>query len=325
MSLASLYNTIVCLSPRLEVFFRKIYWHNINLLRRFKPKFRGWESGTVTSADFSRIIELLKNSGVGKGSLVIVHSSYDTLKRTGLSADAIIDALLELIGEEGTLVMPVTRMYKEQPRKGNAFLTYNTDNLICTYNVQKTPIHTGLLPYMLMRRRDSVTSRHPLSTATALGPLAKPMMEHNLEGDKPASHGPNSSWKFCFDHNALVVGLGIDLVHYLTVMHVAEDAFSDWPVKGWYRERKFNIVDKDFKQQFVVKERKPRWGTLYIADRNLKKQLLKEHILHIKNSEGIEISFLNAKTYISYIRMMNNKTPGYPYVIPKKDIICSQP
>jgi aminoglycoside 3-N-acetyltransferase len=271
MNINYIYNKIACISPNIEVLLRLIYWNNVNILSRFKPRFHSRQKEAVIPVDFKRIKEVLKKGGVKNGSLLIVHSSYDSLKCTGLSPDEIIDALLELIGEEGTLAMPVIRRYKEQPRKGKEYITYNTDTIVCTYNVQKTPVVTGIIPYYLMLREDSVTSRHPLSTMTAIGPLARAMMEHNLDGDKPSSHGPNSSWKYCLDHNSLVIGLGIDLVHSLSIMHVAEESFSDWPVKDWYRERQFKIQDKDFKTDIAVKERKPKWGTLYFAEKNLKK------------------------------------------------------
>jgi aminoglycoside 3-N-acetyltransferase len=183
--------------------------------------------------------------------------------------------------------------------------------------VQKTPINTGIIPYYLMTREDSAISQHPLSTLAAIGPLAKSMMEHNLEGDKPSSHGPNSSWKFCLDHNALIIGLGIDLVHYLTIMHVVEEAFPGWPVKDWYRERKFKIIDKDFERDIIVKERWPKWGTLFFAEKNLKKLLLKENILQVDMVGSIGVSLMDAKAYVLYAKS-NNVRKGFPYVINKK-------
>jgi aminoglycoside 3-N-acetyltransferase len=316
MSLEAIYNKFVCISPYIEVLLRQLYWKNVDRLSRFKPRYDNKQEKTSEIFSFSKIIDILKENGVGDGVLLIVHSSYDALKGAGLSPEEMIDALLELIGNNGTLAMPVIRRYKEQYRKGKQYLSYNMDNVICTYNVQKTPVITGYLPYYLMRHPKSVTSRHPLNSMTALGSLAKPMMERNLYGDMPSPHGPYSSWKFCLDHNAIVVGLGIDLMHYLTITHVTEEAFSDWPIKDWYRERKFKIMDKDFVTDIVVKERQPKWGTLYYADRNLKKKLLKEKMLHIEKIGNIEISLINSQEYISYLRTINKD--GFPYIVPRK-------
>jgi aminoglycoside 3-N-acetyltransferase len=264
MSIESMYNKIACISPEIEVMLRHIYWNNADIFSSLKPKNNNRKTKNSIPVDFNQIIEVLKRNGVKKGGLIIVHSSYDALAGSGLSPSEIIDKLLDLIGEEGTLAMPAIRQYKEQPRKGKEYITYNMDNVVCTYDVRKTPINTGFLPYYLMRRKGSVTSRHPCHTMTAYGPLAKPMMEHNLDGEKPLSHGPNSSWKYCYDNNALVVGLGIDLVHYLSIIHLIEEIFGDWPVKDWYRERKFKIIDGDYEIEKVVRERKPKWGALFL-------------------------------------------------------------
>ncbi|GHV79562.1 hypothetical protein AGMMS49944_13530 [Spirochaetia bacterium] len=321
MSIESIYNKIACISPEIEVLLRQLYWNNIDTLSRLKPKSDSRKTKSVIPVDFNKIIEVLKNNGVKKGSLIIVHSSYDALEGSGFSPNEIINKLLDLVGEEGTLAMPAIRRYKEQPRNGKEYLTFNMDNTVCTYNVQRTPVITGMLPFCLLRRKDSITSRHPLSTMTAIGSLSRQMMEHNLDGDRPSSHGPGSSWKYCFDHNALVVGLGVDLVHALSIMHVAEDSFSDWPVNDWYRDRKFKIIDNDFKKDIVVKERKPKWGTLYFAERNQKKQLLKAKILHIEKVGPVEVSFLKAQLYIEYVRS-DKVWKGYPYVVSKKDLKC---
>jgi aminoglycoside 3-N-acetyltransferase len=315
-----IYDMIACLSPNIEVLLRRLYWTNANKFSRFKPRFNNKKDRNIIPVYFKQIIDVLKKGGVKKRGLLIVHSSYDSLENTGLSPEEIIDALLDLIGEEGTLAMPVIRKYKDQPKKGRKYLNYNMGNVVCTYNVQRTAVITGYLPYYLMLHKGSVTSRHPLNPMTAVGLLAKPMMEHNLEGDKPSPHGPNSSWKYCLDHNALIVGLGVDLLHFLTITHVAEEAFPDWPVKDWYRERKFKIIDKEFNADIVVKERKPEWGALCFAERNLKKQLLKQNILNIEKIGSVDISFVDAQNYIKYLRSGFHKK-GYPYVIAKKYMI----
>jgi aminoglycoside 3-N-acetyltransferase len=149
------------------------------------------------------------------------------------------------------------------------------------------------------------------------------MMEHNLDGDKPFAHGPNSSWKFCVDKNAMVVGIGIDLTHYNTLGHVVEDAYGDWPVNKWRRERKFKIIDGEYSITTTVMERCPEWGKLYLADRNANRDMIKNKIMHIENVDGVEVSIMNSRDCISYSRLRNQKTPGYPYVIPRKYLLCS--
>ena len=316
MNLARLYNRLALLSPRVEVMLRKFYWKNIKRLGKYNPHKSKTTTSTSSFVDFNKVINWLKNNGIGEGSLLIVHSSYSELEPTGLDANQIIDSLLSLVGENGTLAMPAIRRYKDQPR-GAEILTKNVEDLICTYNVKKTMVQSGMLPFMMLRRKNSVVSHHPLNPLVAIGPLAKPMMEHNLDGDRPSPHGPNSCWKFCYDHNAFVVGLGVDLDHYNTISHINEEAFGNWKwsERDWYRDRKFLVVSEDGeKQEVVVKERKPEWGMLRFAELNANKDRNNSGLIKRTKIDGTIIVCLEkAKDYINHLQE-NNKKGKYYYI-----------
>lgn len=310
-----LYSKIVLLSPHIEVFFRKLYWKHVRKLRKYRPATHvAAKAKENRNANFEDVISFLKERGVKEGTLLIVHSSYEALECTGLTPEEIIDALLKLIGPTGTLAMPAIRRYKGEPSVEN-ILSFNTDDLVCVYNVKKTLITSGLLPYYLLKRSDSEVSRHPLNPMVAVGSWAKEMMEHNLDGEAPSPHGPNSSWKFCLDHDAFVVGLGVDLGHYNTMIHVAEEAFDDWrwDDNSWYRLRQFDVVDEDVRRRVVVRERRPEWGMLRIAEKKLAKDLLKYGVMEKKMEGGILICFEKSRELISFLRMRNKN--GYPYYV----------
>ena len=68
-----------------------------------------------------------------------------------------------------------------------------------------------------------------MSCKTALKNEEKKIISENINSnDVNSSCGPNSGWKYCAENNAIVVGLGIDLVHSLTIMHVAEENHDNW-------------------------------------------------------------------------------------------------
>ncbi|MDP1812043.1 MAG: AAC(3) family N-acetyltransferase [Sediminibacterium sp.] len=293
---------------------RKIYWNNISRTSRFRPKYRN-NNINFNSINFDNIIDNLKNRGIGKGSIIIVHSSYDLLEISGLLPEEINSKLLELVGTEGTLVMPAFRKYKEE---GNfeKHIKKNMDDVECTYNVQKSKIITGLLPYMLMQRDDSFVSRFPLNPVVAVGKHAKKMIKKNLEGNEPTPHGPNSAWKYCLDNNAIIIGLGVDMPHFLTMTHVNEECSEGWPIKNWYRKRKFVIIDKDFKIQKEVLERKPIWGTIYLAENKYRKDLIRNNILKIETVEGLKISRIESDQLIHYLH--NHSHKGFPYYVRSK-------
>lgn len=315
MNIGKIYEKIALASPKFEVTLRKFYWSNYSLLKKIRPQ-RNIKPPENQKIDFDKIIDYLKNQGIKEGSLLIIHSSYGALKGSGLSPDEIIDRLLSLIGSSGTLAMPVIRHYPEEPPL-DKILKYNMEEIVCTYDVRSTKITTGVLPICLMKRNNSITSRFPLNPLTAVGPLADEMMSENLKGKSP--HDEYSAWKFCHDHNAIILGLGIDLAHYLTMIHVAEEAFPGWPIKDWFRKRKFIIREGDFTTEKIVFERKPKWGMLHLADKLYKKDFIKNSILIENKIENTTIGIIQSEKLISFLN--SKKETGYPYIVKKSDLL----
>ena len=313
--IGNLYRRLCLLSPRIEVSLRKIYWHNVKYLAKFNPNKARKVSKKISYShvNFDDIIHYLRENGIDKGSLLIVHSSYDVLECTGLSPKEIIDKLLDLIGETGTLAMPAIRKYKEEP-KYTEILTTDVSQLVCKYDIRKTLIKSGLLPYTMVKRKDSEVSLHPLNPMVAVGPLAKAMMEHNLDGNHPSPHGPNSSWKYCYDHDAFVVGLGVDLDHYNTISHVNEEAFGNWKWsdEDWYRLRVFDVIDDEkICHRVTVKERKPEWGMLRFAELNANKNRNNSGIIKRTMIGNIPICIEKSRDYVDYLQEKNKRNFFY--------------
>ena len=316
MSLFKIYSKIALLSPRIEVLLRQMYWYNHNLVSRYNPNTVSASIFPVTdihTVDFDAILERLEGWGVRKGSLLIVHSSYDSLKATGLSPLEIINKLRGLIGEEGTLAMPVIRHYKNEPspiEKLKRDFVYPE----CVYNPKRTPVVSGLLPTFLMRMPDAEISLHPLNPLCAIGPLAKDMMRHNIEGDIPSPHGIYSAWHFCVSHNAFVCSLGTDLRHHNTIGHVAEEAFGNWywGDDDWYSVRNFRIeIERNNTIDLKVKERKAKWGMLHQAELNRYKDLLDNRIIKSQRLDNVLVEFEESSKLINYLMSKNSR--GYPY------------
>lgn len=313
MRLGAIYKNLSLISPYVEVMLRKLYWKNVKWLGKYNPNDSENEVKFMDPPpfDFSEVISFLKEQGVKEGDLLIVHSSFDKISGSGLKPYEIISRLRCLIGDSGTLAMPVIRIYKDYPQP-EEWLKTDFSKIKCTYDPRRTPVSSGLLPSMLMREKGAVISMHPLNTMAAVGPLAQAMMEHNLDGDMPSPHGPGSSWKFCADNNAIIVSLGVNMVHHLTIAHVAEDCFSKWPYKDWYNELVFNIVlpDKSIFQK-TVRERKPKWGLFYDAELNFENDLRKSGIMHTKDICSVPFGVMKSNDLLEFIRQQKNK--AYPY------------
>jgi len=312
MANVGLVKKIMSLSPHIEMMVRRLYWLNVKKLAgrvAVKPKQKN-KGSTFTSYKFDELEVFLQKQGVANGSLLVVHSAFSSFKGRVEGPDEIIDKLLEYIGASGTLAMPAMPVFKNARPLEN-YLSAAKDVDIYEYDVNKSRIKTGVLPSIL-HKRGALRSRHPINTMVALGPLAGDIMEGNISGESPLACGANSSWKHCVDNDAIIIGLGTDLTHSLTMIHVAEDVLdSAWPIKDWYIEKNFQIKDGDFEEIRVLRERAPKWGALHFGERTLCKELLAEGILKSKNIDGILIETLNAKELMRFLNDRNGF--GYPY------------
>lgn len=303
------FNKILALSPKLEIFIRKVYWKylskiSVNYVRSNKESYL---------FDFNKISNKLIDFGLKKGDILVLHASYDKLKKTGKTPNDIINDLLSLVGKSGTLAMNSARSFPEEKIK-NDYINAEYNNQTIVYNVRKSRVWTGVLPHFMLKHTKSKVSRFPINPIVAIGNYSDQMMENNISEDFLSSCGRNSAWKFCVDKNALVVGLGTDLTHSLTIMHVAEELMgSKWAFNNWFRIRKFRVIDENFDKTISVKERKPIWGSMHFAERTLCKDLLSSGILKTTNIDGVILQVLRAKELIEFLNSKNKN--GYPFFI----------
>ncbi len=311
---SSLFNKFLSLSPNIEIFVRHLYWKNIYIFNKFlnasnvdkKPPLNHTRLNTVTN-----ILDFLSDCGVTRGSLLILHSAFSPLRATGKSPEQIIRNLIDFLGPHGTLAMPAMPKFLNSVEPSE-YITKDISKLVFDYDVNNSGITTGVLPRALCAWPGAVRSRHPINTMVAHGPHAVPMMVNNLSGRNPLPCGIDSSWCYCYAHDAFVVSLGVDLAHSLTMIHVAEDLLDDkWPIKNWYREKHFVIRDNDGSKEATLRERHPKWGTLHYAERTLCKDLINQKIMRTTEIDGVVIECLKAKELIKYLNTRNHT--GYPY------------
>lgn len=302
-------NKLFAISPYIEIAFRKIYWNNINFFYEKVKKKAQVKVKDRKNINFDKIIDYLQNKGIGEGDLMILHSSYEEIKYSRLKPDQIIDKFLQLLGKEGTLAMNSGRKFKEE-KDVTYCLKENYEDLVCEYDVKKTRVWTGVLPMFMLRRSNAEISEFPINPMVAIGKYAKLMMECNLTGDLKA-HGKGSSWEYCWKHNAVIVGIGIDLTHSLTMVHTAEDTNEKWPILYWYRDRKFLIKNGLTEKIITVKERRPKWGSLHYAERTLCKDLINSRLLVSNIVEGVKVEYIYAQDLLNFLNSKNKN--GYPY------------
>ena len=107
---------------------------------------------TITKKD---ILQGLKKLGIKKGDHLLVHTALGSFGKVQNGAETVIDALLEMVGAEGTVMMP----------------TFGPPNEI--FDPKKSESNLGAVPKAFWKRKNAVRSRHPLASVAAIGEKAK--------------------------------------------------------------------------------------------------------------------------------------------------------
>ncbi len=142
--------------------------------------------------------------GLRRGDLLMVHSSLRSIGLVESGPETVVDALLQALGPEGTLVVP-TFTY---PTAGQSTFVFDP---------ARTPSQMGAISEAARRRPQAHRSIHLAHSIAAIGPLAQTI----------ATSGGASAWdsdspmRQVFDRNGRYLLLGVPYQN-LTVMHLCE-------------------------------------------------------------------------------------------------------
>lgn len=121
------------------------------------------------------IVKELEYLGICKGQVLYVSASFASLLSASFKAKNLLDALIELLGDEGTLIMPT---YTQKQPLWMVYLKLTK----YIYNVNTTQSTTGLLPELLRVKKGSYRSSHPTNSIVSYGKLAnKFCSKHNID------------------------------------------------------------------------------------------------------------------------------------------------
>ncbi|NMB26146.1 MAG: AAC(3) family N-acetyltransferase [Firmicutes bacterium] len=110
---------------------------------------------SVTKQD---IIKGLQELGLKLGDGLLVHSSLSSFGHVVGGADAVIDALLEVVGEEGIVLVPtLTGTEHDGPAQPPVF------------DVRHSPCWTGRIPAVFMEHSEAKRSLHPTHSVAGIG------------------------------------------------------------------------------------------------------------------------------------------------------------
>lgn len=164
----------------------------------------------VTKKD---IIEGLKKLGIEKGDLLFVHSSLSSFGYVENGANTVIDALIEVIGEEGTLAMPSFPAFIG----GEYGLVLNNQ---IVFDVRISPTAMGKIPDTFWRRPGVKRSIHPTHSVAAWGKMRDWLIADHEKCS--SSCGANTPFhKICLSKGKILL-IGVTHANN-TCLHTVED------------------------------------------------------------------------------------------------------
>lgn len=171
-----------------------------------------------------RIASELADLGVSPGDTLLVHSSLSSLGWVTAGQPAVVDALMEVLTAEGTLVMPThSPQYTDPARWRNPPVPDDWEDVIRTerppYRREVTPTKgVGAIPECFRTYPDARRSRHPSYSFAAWGREAEAIV-----ADQSYDHGmgEESPLAEVYDRDGTILMLGTD--HDTnTSLHLAE-------------------------------------------------------------------------------------------------------
>ena len=156
--------------------------------------------------------------GIKKGDNLFIHASIDMIN-TVLTPLQILDLILELVGENGSVSVPT-------------FIRYSSKEWMMMdkkFDIKKTPSGMGIFSERVRRYKDSKRSLHPTKSVATIGKIANEVLnEHHTDSYQ---FGNKSPFMKLLNHNVKVIGLGAPM-SYLSMVHMVEDVYpTSYPKK----------------------------------------------------------------------------------------------
>lgn len=134
------------------------------------------------------LVNAFRQLGLQPGDAVLVHSAFSAIGRVEGGPDTVIDALLEVLGKEGTLLMP----------------TLSSG----VFDRENSPSKVGLLTEIFRTRKGVLRSFHPSHSVAAYGAKAEKLIEGHLHC--PTACGEGTPYAKLMDCGGKVLLLGVD-------------------------------------------------------------------------------------------------------------------
>jgi len=157
---------------------------------------------SISKEDILFSLELMD---IKKGDVLLIHSALTSIGNVEGGADTVIDAFLEAVGEEGTIVMSTLTGWTSP------------------FDAISTPSAVGLISEKFRKRSNALRSLHPVHSVAAVGKYADFITRDHDKCETGCGEG--TPYLKIRDLNGKIILLGVDMDRN-TMMHSLEEAID---------------------------------------------------------------------------------------------------
>lgn len=173
------------------------------------------------------IVSDLRKLGIAEGDTVLVHSSLSSLGPVPDKAETVIQALLKVLGPDGTLLFPALS-YRDVTAEHPVF------------DVRNTPCCVGSLPEYFRTRPGTLRSVHPTHSMSGIGKHAAELFkDHQLDSTSCGEHSPFRKLR---ELGTWVLFLGCSIASN-TSMHAVEELVTPPYLHGGFVDYRIILAD----------------------------------------------------------------------------------
>jgi aminoglycoside N3'-acetyltransferase len=176
-----------------------------------KKAFRKFQEATPVVSK-AALKAALQQAGIRPGDTIMVHSSMKGLGFVEGGPATVVDALLEVLGPSGNLLMPAFTI------RNSMHETLNDPSFV--FDVRTSPSSVGAISEEFRKRPTAKRSIHPTHSVSAIGPDAEYFTREHISAG--SNFGANTPFGKLLEKNGKIVGMGINFAP-VTYYHVPED------------------------------------------------------------------------------------------------------
>ena len=168
-----------------------------------------------------RLTRDLRKLGIRSGDSVMLHSSLSSLGLVQGGAETVVDAFLEVIDRDGTMIFPA---FAGNIWEGHPCMEHCSS---CSHESKFCPSdepgREGIIAETFRRRPGALRGCHPAHSWCALGAKAELFLKDNYKSKTPCGRG--NPFEKLVEEDGCIVCLGV-MVNTITLWHYYEDLLN---------------------------------------------------------------------------------------------------